>query len=92
MHRWRIDRAVHNYIYFVYYRLYVSLFLKARRWVAKKLGELKLLSYAFGMVFDRYHAKVIILNEANKILNLKSDLILGPDYTKKSYLINTQTR
>lgn len=83
MHGWRIDRAVHNYIYFVYYRLYVSLFLKAGRWVAKKLGGLKLVSYAFGMVFERYHAKVITLNEANKILTLKSDLVLGPDYTKK---------
>ncbi len=26
MHGWRLDRAIHNYIYFAYYHLYVSLF------------------------------------------------------------------
>lgn len=83
MHGWRIDRAVHNYIYFVYYRLYVKLFLKAGRWAAKTLGGLKIASRTFGMVFERYHAKVITINEAGKLLSLKSDLALGPDYTKK---------
>ena len=41
MHGWRLDRAIHNYIYFVYYHVYVSLFLKAGRFLARRFLWLK---------------------------------------------------
>jgi len=83
MHGWRVDRAAHNYIYFVFYELYVKVFLGAGRLVAKWFGSLKASSWAYRMVFNRYHAKVITLGDATKILSLKEDLIIGPDRTER---------
>lgn len=67
MHGWRIDRAIHNYIYFVYYRLYVSLFLKAGRFLVRRFSWLKVLS----------------ASDARKIITLKRDLIIGPDKSER---------
>jgi len=83
MHSWRIDRAIHNYIYFAYYRTYVSLFLKAGRFLASRFLWLRVLGNAFRFVFDRYHAKVLTKNDARKIVTLNQDLIIGPDKSKR---------
>ena len=83
MHGWRVDRAVHNYIYFVFYDIYVILFLFAGRLLERFFSNVRLATKAFGMVFERYHAKVITIDEATKILTLKEDVILGPDKTER---------
>ena len=83
MHGWRADRAIHNYIYFVYYRLYVSLFLKTGRFLASKFLWLKGLRYAFRFVFSRYHAKVLTASDVHKIITLNKDLIIGPDKSER---------
>ena len=83
LHGWRIDRAVHNYLYFAFYDLYVKYFLKAGRFVRDKLGGLKLSAAAFGVVFDRYHSKIITYDNARKMLSVKEDLDLGADYKKR---------
>lgn len=83
MHGYRIDRAVHNYLYFYLYGVYIKIFLAAGRLVLKWFGNLKVSAAAFGIVFNRYHSKVITYEDAKKILSLKSDLDLGPDYTKR---------
>lgn len=83
MHGWRVDRAIHNYIYFVYYHLYVSLFLKAGRFLVSKFLWLKGTGYAFKFVFERYHAKVLTPSDARKVITLNEDLIMGPDKSKR---------
>lgn len=83
MHGWRVDRAVHNYIYFTLYDVYVVVFLFLGRLIQRFFSEVRLAAKAFGMVFERYHAKVITIDEAAKILSLKEDIILGPDKTER---------
>ncbi len=83
MHGWRVDRAIHNYIYFTRYDVYIRYFLKAGRLAAKKLKDLKLTASAFGMVFNRYHAKVISPEDTKKIFSLRESLFLGPDTTER---------
>jgi ferredoxin len=83
MHGWRVDRTAHNWLYFVYYGLYVRVFLWAGHLVYKVLGRISLGSKMFGMVFNRYHAKVVTLDDASKILMLKEDVIVGPDPTER---------
>ncbi len=83
MHGWRIDRAIHNYIYFVYYRLYESLFLQAGRLLVRRFLWLKGLRHAFGFVFIRYHAKVLSEDDVRKVITLNRDLIVGPDKSER---------
>lgn len=83
MHGWRIDRAIHNYIYFAYYRLYITVFLKAGRFLASRFLCLKAIRHAFKFVFDRYHAKVLTRSDARKFVTLNKDLIIGPDKTER---------
>ena len=83
MHGWRVDRAVHNYIYFVFYDIYVVLFLFAGRMLKRFFSRVHLATSAFGMVFERYHAKVITIEDATKILTLNEDVILGPDKSER---------
>jgi Pyruvate/2-oxoacid:ferredoxin oxidoreductase delta subunit len=83
MHGWRIDRVIHNYIYFVYWPPYVTVFLKAGRFLASRFLWLKAIRHAFGFVFVRYHAKVLTKDDARKIITLNEDLIIGPDKSKR---------
>ena len=83
MHGRRYDRAIHNFIYFVYYGIYIKYFLKAGRLTVKYLSRIPIIAPTFGFVYERYHAKVITQDDARKILSLKEDVILGPDKTEK---------
>lgn len=47
MHGSRIDRAIHNYLYFTRYDTYVKYFLKAGRLVIGYFGNLRLAALAF---------------------------------------------
>jgi len=83
MHGWRIDRTLHNYLYFTFYNRYVVLFLKMGYLVAGALRRLRLPGIPFRMVFERYHSKVVTLEDAAKILTLNEDVVLGPDPTER---------
>lgn len=83
MHGWRIDRAAHNWIYFVFYSAYVKVFLFAGLLAEKVLSKVSLGARMFGMVFNRYHAKVVTFEDASKILSLNEDIVLGPDRTER---------
>ena len=83
MHGWRLDRAIHNYIYFVYYRVYIFLVLKAGRFVVNRVLWLKGLRHAWEFVFVRYHSKVLSGSDVHKIITLNKDLIIGPDKSKR---------
>ncbi len=79
MHGLRIDRAFHNYLYFVFYDIYVRFFLWLGNTLQILLGKTKIAKYIFRAVINRYHAKVITMKEAGKILSLQEDVVLGPD-------------
>lgn len=83
MHGWRIDRAIHNYIYFRFYTVYVKLFLGAGRLLRDWFGWLKPIRHFFGIVFNRYHAKVLTESDAVKMISLNKDLIIGPDKSSR---------
>lgn len=74
-HGWRVDRALHNYIYFRWYYPYVrtvSLFLV----LLKYLTWLKPLKFAGDFIFNRYHAKFLSGSDAAKIFTLNEDVSL----------------
>lgn len=83
MHGWRLDRALHNYLYFGYYDRYVVTFLTAGRWVVRKLGRFAATGRAFKAVFDRYHAKVITIDDAATILTLEEDVEISRDRSER---------
>jgi len=41
MHGWRVDRAAHNWLYFVFYDLYVRVFLRAGNLVGTRINHMK---------------------------------------------------
>jgi ferredoxin len=83
MHGWRVDRALHNYLYFTQYDRYVNYFLKSGRVVVKYLAWVPLLEPIFEVVFNRYHAKVLTESDATKILTLQHSVNFGPDTSER---------
>ncbi len=83
MHGWRVDRTAHYWMYFVYYSTYVRVFLAAGRAVKAVLGRISLGGRLFKVVFDRYHGKVVTLEDAAKLLTLNEDIVLGPERTER---------
>lgn len=75
IHGWRIDRFVHNYLYFVFYHPYVRVAM-ALVSLSRRLTWLKPLRIAGGMVFDRYHSKVLSAADAQKIFVLDANIHL----------------
>ncbi len=72
-HGWRIDRLLHNYIYFVFYYPYV----KAALWIVHGVNAVpwfKPLAVFGRMVFNRYHAKVVSYEDTQKIFALDEDI------------------
>lgn len=81
-HGWRLDRFVHNYIYFVFYYPYVKLvylFLPA----LKYLTWCKPLVPIGKMAFNRYHAKVLSVDNTKQILTLNRDIRVISDKNKQ---------
>jgi ferredoxin len=72
-HGWRVDRFIHNYIYFVFYYPYVKVvyfFLPA----LKYLTWFKPFVPIGKMAFNRYHAKVLSSGDTRKIFELNQDI------------------
>jgi len=83
LHGWRVDRAIHNYIYFLFYDIYVKGALYATRAIVALLSRVEATKYITKFIFDRYHAKVLSRGDITKILNLEETVMLGPDTTKR---------
>jgi len=83
MHGWRVDRAVHNYIYFVFYDKYVKTFLASGRYIVRHFGSNRMVSRAFSRVYDNYHAKVLTPGDARKIVSLSHDLTMDIGKAKR---------
>jgi ferredoxin len=93
-HGWRIDRAFHYYIYFTYYHLYVRVLVACFDGVDRLLSRLDpdgrrhkiidgMQDKAAGMVFSRYHGKVLSHGDVTKIFQLDEEVKLGPDTTHR---------
>ncbi len=73
-HGLRADRAVHNYIYYVFYYPYVKAFQVILSFVDKYLTWFKLLTPISRAMVNRYHGKVLSVEDTRKILTLNQDI------------------
>jgi len=82
-HGWRVDRAIHYYVYFTFYNLYVKVALNATRAIVALFSRFEPTGVIGRFIFDRYHAKVLSHSDVTKLLSLDEDVVLGPDTTQK---------
>ena len=73
-HGWRIDRFVHNYIYFKFYYPYVRSIYHLFKFLAAYLSWLKPISPVLRAALNRYHAKVLSFGDTKKIFTLNEDI------------------
>lgn len=81
-HGWRLDRFVHNYLYFLFYYPYVKVlggFVQS----LKYLAWCKPLVPVGKMIFDRYHAKVLSYEDTRKIFILNEDIRIESEDNKR---------
>lgn len=94
LHGWRLDRAIHYYIYFTYYHLYVKVLVAAFNRTEEVLSKFDAASLtgrslnavydkAAGFVFSRYHGKVLSHGDVTKLLTVEEPVDLGPDTTRR---------
>ncbi|MBN2026071.1 MAG: hypothetical protein JW854_04865 [Actinobacteria bacterium] len=83
LHGWRVDRAIHNYVYFTFYDLYVKVALYATKIIVALFSRVEATKYIPKFIFDRYHAKVLSRGDIAKILELEETVMLGADTTGK---------
>ena len=82
-HGWRIDRAIHNLVYFYFHKQYVTGARLLTETTVKYLGWFKPAKVIPFFVFNRYHSKVLSTSDITKILSLDKDINLGKDKFKK---------
>lgn len=82
-HGWRVDRAVHNYLYFIFYYPYVRFLHQLFSFLGKYMSWFKPLNPVISMSFARYHAKVISGADAVKIFELNEDVSAVSDNNKR---------
>jgi len=82
-HGWRVDKMVHNYIYYLYYYPYVKTVYYTFAALARYLSWFKPLNPVIRAAFDRYHAKVLSLPDAVKIFSLDEDVSIVSEANKQ---------
>lgn len=82
-HGWRIDRFLHNYIYFVYYYSYVKT-VRIGLEAVKRMTGFRPLAWIGRAVFDRYHGKVLSAEDTRKIFSLNEDIRLVSEQNKRA--------
>jgi ferredoxin len=82
-HGWRVDRAIHHYIYFTFYAPYTKIALLGTRFLIEYFSWFKPLVPLARAIFNRYHSKVLSSTDAQKILTLNEDLSIISDKNKK---------
>lgn len=73
-HGWRIDRAVHNYLYFTFYAPYIKIALAFTRFLTDYFAWFKPAALIGKAVFNRYHSKVLTRPDSVKIFTLNRDI------------------
>jgi Pyruvate/2-oxoacid:ferredoxin oxidoreductase delta subunit len=81
-HGWRVDRAIHNYIYFRYYYPYIKV-LTTGVLALKNFMWFKPLVPVANFVFNRYHAKTLSMGDTKKIFSLNQDIRQISDENKR---------
>lgn len=74
-HGWRIDRAIHNYLYFVYYNHYVMMVYFIFKFLSTYFSWVKPFRYILRTAFSRYHAKILSYGDARKIFELNEEVL-----------------
>ena len=82
-HGWRVDRAVHNYIYFVFYYPYVRGFHIFVNIVNRYLTWCRPLVPITRAIMNRYHAKVLSFGDTKKIFSIDEDITAISKENKK---------
>ncbi len=82
-HGWRIDRALHNFIYFYFHKQYVTVSRLLTKVTVVLLSWFKPIKAVPNAVFNRYHSKILSKNDVTKILTLNEDIDLGRDQNKR---------
>jgi len=82
-HGWRVDRAIHNLIYFYYHKHYVAAARLLTQITVKLFGWFKPARSIPFFVFNRYHSKILSSSDITKILSLEEDINLGKDELKR---------
>jgi ferredoxin len=81
-HGWRVDRFLHNYIYFIFYYPYIRV-VHLLLPLVNYLTWFKPLIPAGHMVFNRYHSKVLSAGDTEKIFTLNRDISVVSNENKQ---------
>ncbi len=72
-HGWRVDRALHNYIYFVFYYPYVKTMYRLMKFISVYLYWFSPFRMVLNAAFNRYHSKVLTSGDAGKLFSINED-------------------
>lgn len=82
-HGWRIDRAIHNIIYFRFYYPYIKILTTCVQALDHALWLKPILVPVGNFIFHRYHSKVLAREDFTKIFTLNEDLTLISEQNKQ---------
>jgi Pyruvate/2-oxoacid:ferredoxin oxidoreductase delta subunit len=82
-HGWRIDRAVHNYIYFAFYYPYVKCVYHLFKFLSHYFSWVKPLKHVLVIAFARYHAKILSLADTKKVFELNENVVAVTERNKQ---------
>lgn len=80
MHGWRVDRAVHGYVYFTWIDHYIKTLMAIARRYIRVLPRGR---FIFDYFFNRYHCKVLTEEQAVKLLRLEHDIEVAPERSSR---------
>ncbi len=80
-HGWRLDKTVHNYIYFVFYYPYIKIIHSVLP-VLKHLTWFKPMIPLGKMIFNRYHSKVLSFEDTQKIFRIDQSISVVSEANK----------
>ncbi len=75
IHGWRVDRALHGYVYYRWIDYYIKVLMAIARRYVRVFPRGRLV---FDFFFDRYHCKVLTEEQAAKLLTLDHDVTVDP--------------
>jgi ferredoxin len=80
MNGWRVDRAVHAYVYFTCIDYYIKTLMAIARKYIRLLPRGR---FIFDYFFNRYHCKVLTEEQAVKLLQLEHDIEVAPERSSR---------
>lgn len=79
----RVANMAHGYIYYTLYDRYVAVALAGLRFLARRLPGLTLTHRAIGWLVEHYHAKVLTVDNARKLVALDRQLRVPAEESKR---------